>query len=481
MFRNTLFALFAVAVAFSAALGAPTVALAADALNFPALTPDAIAQLVGIGALGFTVQALKEKRGSILTAMRGMVDKLAEEDRDFTDEEQADYAAKEKEVEKLAATIAARQKLEAMEAAADAPDDSVALRAALASAPGANAPGPRKSFENVAEFLSAAAFNPGDERLANLYHERRGDMEMGTGTAGGFAVPEQFRSDIMSVNPQQSIVRPRATVIPAGSPPDSAITIPAMDQTGATPDNVYGGVRVDWTEEGGTKTKSDAKLRQIKLQPHEVSGYITLTDKLLRNWQASGSFVEGQLRGAVSAAEDHAFLNANGVGKPLGLRMAGAAYKVNREQASKILIADIDAMMARILMRGGSPLWIGSQSILPQLQGLVDGEGRRLWSPNAAAGYPGTLAGYPVMYNERSPLLGGAGDLILADLSYYLIKDGSGPFVEAGKATGDFENNRTSIKITWNTDGQPWLTAPFKQEGGYEVSPFLVLDLPSGG
>lgn len=479
MFRNTLFASLAAVVAILAALGAPTVALAADAL--PTIPHDALWQIAGMGGLGFTLQALKEKRGTLLTAMRGLLDKAAAEDRNLSDEEQADFDVKEAEVEKLAASINKLQKFEAMEAAADAPDDSVALRAALANAPGAAAPGPRKSFESLAEFVAAAAFNPNDERLANLYHERRGDMEMGTGTAGGFAVPEQFRSDLMSVSPQQSIVRPRATVIPAGSPPDSAITIPAVDQTGDTPSNVYGGVRVDWTEEGGTKTKSDAKLRQIKLQPHEVSGYITLTDKLVRNWQASGSFVEGQLRGAVGAAEDNAYLNGDGVGKPLGLRMAGAAYKVNREQASKILISDIDAMMARILMRGGSPLWIASQSVLPQLQGLVDGEGRRLWAPNAAAGYPGTLAGYPVMYNERSPLLGGAGDLILADLSYYLIKDGSGPFVEAGKATGDFENNRTSIKITWNTDGQPWLTAPFKQEGGYEVSPFLVLDLPSGG
>jgi hypothetical protein len=42
-----------------------------------------------------------------------------------------------------------------------------------------------------------------------------------------------------------------------------------------------------------------------------------------------------------------------------------------------------------------------------------------------------------------------------------------------------FTENKTVFKIFWNVDGQPWLTAPFRQEGGYEVSPFVLLGLPS--
>lgn len=36
----------------------------------------------------------------------------------------------------------------------------------------------------------------------------------------------------------------------------------------------------------------------------------------------------------------------------------------------------------------------------------------------------------PLIFNERSPVLGNTGDLVLADLSHYVVKDGSGPLIE---------------------------------------------------
>jgi HK97 family phage major capsid protein len=84
------------------------------------------------------------------------------------------------------------------------------------------------------------------------------------------------------------------------------------------------------------------------------------------------------------------------------------------------------------------------------------------------------LMGYPIMWHERSPALGTKGDLTLADLSNYLIKDGSGPFVASSEHV-KFTSNKTVFKIFWNVDGQPWLTAPFTQEGGFVVSPFVTL------
>lgn len=78
-------------------------------------------------------------------------------------------------------------------------------------------------------------------------------------------------------------------------------------------------------------------------------------------------------------------------------------------------------------------------------------------------------------WNNRAPALGSKGDVVLADWSYYLIKDGSGPFVAASEHVL-FQSNKTMIKVFWNVDGAPWLTAPFKEENGYEVSPFVVLN-----
>ena len=77
------------------------------------------------------------------------------------------------------------------------------------------------------------------------------------------------------------------------------------------------------------------------------------------------------------------------------------------------------------------------------------------------------------------PQLGARGDLALVDLSYYLIKDGSGPFIASSEHV-HFTTNKTVIKAFWNVDGAPWLNTPIVQENGDTQSPFVVLDVPSG-
>jgi HK97 family phage major capsid protein len=282
----------------------------------------------------------------------------------------------------------------------------------------------------------------------------------------------------MSVAPQDALVRSRANVIPAGSPPDAGITMPALDQSGDNPGNVFGGMTFSWIEEGGEKPETDAELRGISLVPHEIAGFVTVTDKLLRNWQASAAFLENLMRGGVSAAEDYAFLRGTGNGQPFGALNAPVLKLVNRGTANQISYTDLVGMVAVLLMRGGNPVWSIPQGALPQIAKLKDDNGNYIWIANARDGFAGTLLGYPVRWNNRAPALGSKGDVLLADWSYYLIKDGSGPFVAASEHV-KFTSNKTVIKIFWNVDGAPWMNAPFKEENGYEVSPFVALDVPA--
>ncbi len=292
-------------------------------------------------------------------------------------------------------------------------------------------------------------------------------------------VPTQLRSTIMSVEPQDALVRPRATVIPAGSPPDAAITMPALDQSGANPKNMFGGVEFKWIGEGEEKPETDAKLKSITLTPHEIAGFVTVTDKLLRNWQASGAFVEGLFRGAAAAAEDYAFQRGTGVHQPLGAVNSGAMKFINRALANHVGYADLLNMVSRFLMRGGtSPVWSMPQSALVDIATMVDPEGHYIWKPGAVDGFAGTLLGYPVRWNNRAPQLGTKGDITLVDWSQYLIKDGSGPFVASSEHV-KFTSNQTVIKFFWNVDGAPWLNAPITEENGWEVSPFVGLDVPA--
>lgn len=407
------------------------------------------------------LKALFDKRAGFVQQRQALLDKVIGENRGLTDEERTEQERLAGEIRKMDELVAiARSTLE---------DEG-------REAPPAPEPQPSGTvFREFGDFLQAVRFNPGDQALRRREAPRGSEqrvMSMGVGSAGGFIVPEQFDRMIRQIDPSAAIFRPRAQVIPAGDPPDAAITIPALDQSGAR--GVYSGVVVQWIAEGATKPEAEPKLREIKLEPQEVAAYTVLTDKLLRNSAAAGALVTSLLRKAIIAAEEVAFLRGNGVGQPLGIIGHPASINVARAGAGAIAYVDVVGMYAR-LMPGGRAFWIASQTTLPQLMTMVDAGNHVVWQPNAREGAPGTLLGLPVLLSDRSPILGAQGDLMLVCLDYYLIKDGSGIAIAMSEHPR-FTQNQTIVKAFWNVDGQPWLNSPLLQEDGVStVSPFVVL------
>jgi len=429
------------------------------------------------------LKALREKRAKLVAQLRGIIEAAEGENRDLTAEEQAAFDAAKAEKAALDLRITRIEGVEAAEAVLDQVVPAASRNAAI-QRPAADPA--RREFESMGEFLNAVRFNPGDQRLTFVEgvgaetddNGLQAELRMDNDTQGGFMVPRQLATEIRSVQPQDALVRPRAQVLEAGSPPDASITMPALDQSGANPGNMFGGMTFSWIEEGGDKPETDAEMKGITLTPHEIAGFVTVTDKLIRNWQAATAFIENLMRTGVNAAEDYAFLRGSGNGQPLGALNAPATKYRNRTTTNVVNYDDLVGMVAVLLMRGGSPVWSMSQSVLPQIAKMVDPEGHYIWHPNAREGFAGDLLGYPVRWNNRAPALGTKGDVLLADWSYYLIKDGSGPFVAASEHV-KFLQNKTVIKIFWNVDGAPWMHAPIKEENGYEVSPFVGLDVPA--
>jgi len=419
------------------------------------------------------IQKLMARKSEILAELRSILDAADADERDITEEEETRYNDLETELKAVETDIEdeekreeRRKELERREKEMKKPVNQPPKMAATFRAENP------EEFRNLAEFLHSIRFNPSDRRLYDLYEER--EQSMGVGVEGGFMVPTQFRETLLSVSPQEAIFRPRCTVIPAGDPPDSEISMPALDQGAA--ENMYGGVVFGWVAEGGAKPETDIALKEITWKPHEVAGYTVITDKLLRNWQAASATVEGQFRLAKIGLEDDVFYNGDGVGKPLGLLNSPARIDYARSAANTIAFGDVSGMYAR-LRRGMNAVWIASPTTIPQLVNIADAGSNNLWVQNAAPGLPPSMLGIPVLFSERSVALGTKGDLILADLSHYYIKDGSGPYVAISQHVF-FTSNKTVIKIFWNVDGHSWLQEPIPLEGSTAntVSPFIVLN-----
>jgi len=406
------------------------------------------------------LKALFDKRDVLVGQRKALLDKAINAERLLTEDEEA-------ENKRLAAEI-------------DKMDNLIAYARSLPEQPAGRPAGPEpqpsvREIRDFGELLYLVRFAPHDERLRALNPDRElRDMSMGGGAAvGGALVPEQFGPMLEPIQPEEAVFRPRALVIPSGSPPDAPITLPALNQAGAN--GVFGGVQVTWIAEANEKPQTEPELREIKLEPQEVAAHVVVSDKLLRNAPAAGALVSTLLRGAILAAEDQAFLNGNGVGQPLGVIGHPASINVARAGAGAIAYGDVVNMFAAALMGGSRQIWIGSQTILPQLMNMATPLGQLVWQPSAREGMPMSLLGIPLVLNARSPVLGAQGDLILADLSYYLIKDGS-PLAIAASEHPRFTRNQTIIKGFWNVDGQPWLNGALLLEDGVtQVSPFVVL------
>ena len=334
-------------------------------------------------------------------------------------------------------------------------------------------------FRSMEDFLQTALLSRADPRLHAVISPsgQTRDMAMLPGAAGGFLVPPQFADMLTAITPQDALVRPRATVIPAGISPDASVTFPMLNQSGAL--GVYAGMTGGWVGEGGAKPETQPNLAQMTLTPHEVAAYVDVTDKLLRNNPAGVTqLIQQGFRDTILGVEDVAFISGNGVGRPRGF--LGHASNVNVARAGGGLIgyADVLAMFWRMLKLGSTgPIWIGNPSVLPQLQGMATPLGQLVWQPSAREGLPSLLMGYPFVPNERQPVLGAVGDLMFVNLRYYMIQEGVGLSIKDDQGIGSFDHNVTRIKAFRSVDGQPMLATPLLGEDGVSTfSAFVVLN-----
>jgi len=420
-----------------------------------------------------TLKALLKKKELLAKKMKEFLASIGE--NEMTAEQKEAFAADKAQFENLKSQIALLQDVNL-----DEEEEETTLSAAnKVTAPShqrAGGPEAKKEFSSTEEFMGAILAGARDPRLADCYREYSAEQRMDGGSSGGYAIPPQFRNEIQSTDPASALVRPLAQVIPAGNPPDAEIQIPSLDQDLDEDGNTkfYGGVTVAKVDEGGLKPETGFELKYVTLKPTEIAGYITLTDKLLRNWQAASNWATRLLRGAVAAYEDAQFLT--GVGSPEGMVNSPAAYVETRAGGGAISYDDLAEMFAHFRGNISTARFVASYGAFAKLLRVTgDGGGATNVLDIDKATGQASFWGVPLVRHERMAALGSKGDVMLVDIGSYVIKDGSGPIVEVGYASGQWERNKRSIKITWNVDGRMLQKAPWKDESGYQTSSVVVL------
>ncbi len=325
-------------------------------------------------------------------------------------------------------------------------------------------------FKSLGEVLHAIKYGDKKGRLEHLKAQSTTD-----GASGGYLVPELFSDELLTIGAKQSLIRPHAFVIPAGDFPDAKMNMPALDYSAGQD----GGVSVAWIDEGAEKPETGASFRNVELQPKEVAAFITVNDTLLRNAPAASAIFGQLLTNAIVRAEDRAFINGNGDGKPLGYATADNKGRlvVTRKTANQVSTDDIANMMGAFPAEDlGEAVFIANTTTLPSLIKLQDASGRFIFiQGDLTKGVPSTLMGLPLFLTGMNAPVGQTGDIQLVNLKKYLIKDGSGIYVAMSEHV-KFTSNQTVIKAFRNVDGKPWVNAPYILEGGAtQVSPYVIL------
>src|SRR5205823_3984399 len=177
--------------------------------------------------------------------------------------------------------------------------------------------------------------------------------------------------------------------------------------------------------------------------------------------------------------EDYAFLNGNGVGKPLGAIACPAALSVNRANANQFGLTDAGIMIGKLLP-GWSPkttCWVVHSGVIPQLCTMVSAAAGVGWLQRLNdQSLPMELLGLPVAISENMQALGTAKDVALVDFQHYLIGDRQQVEI-AYSEHFKFTNNQATWRFVCRVDGQPWVrSAVTLSDATSTVSPYVYLN-----
>ncbi|MGE0057015.1 MAG: phage major capsid protein [Dehalococcoidia bacterium] len=352
-------------------------------------------------------------------------------------------------------------------------------RSAAAANP--NAPGKPMDdlgWANIGDF-ARTVFNKGrvnDDRYSKALEVMNAYSSVDPST-GGFLIPETMRSEIYDLVLENSVVRPRASVITMTS---GVQLLPYVDQTTHV-GSVFGGMSFSRVKESGTVTPTEAKFGRVRLDPTKMMGTARVPNELWADAPALSTWLMAALPRGIAFFEDIDFLTGDGASEPLGVQNSGAAITVSAETgqgASTIVVENVLNIYARCLPQSlGSAVWLANPTCFPQLMQLsiaVGTGGAPVMLVNAAAGAPMTLLGRPLILTEKVPALGSAGCLGLYDFGFYLIGDRQALSVESSEHSR-FSNDETELKAIVRNDGRPWIQSAITPVNGSTLSPFVLL------
>ena len=231
-------------------------------------------------------------------------------------------------------------------------------------------------------------------------------LQEGVDADGGYLVPEEYDSRLIETLEEENIMRGLATVITTSG--QHKINIAMSDPAAA------------WIEEGGALNFGDSKFAQVLLDAHKLHVAVKITEELLYDnaFKLENHILEAFGK-ALANAEEDAFLNGDGTGKPTGIfnkKEGGTFLKEVTGIKSDDLIDLIHALKRPYRKKAA---FIMNDKTISLVRKLKDNNGAYIWQPSYQEGEPNRVLGYPVYTSAFAP----ENAIAFGDYSYYNIGD----------------------------------------------------------
>lgn len=344
------------------------------------------------------ISEMIKNRADLVGQMRNFVDTHEDKSGKLSAEDAAAYAKMETEFEQLSDAISRQQRADAREAELAKPVNSPITGKPYVM--GAQSEEKKGRASDAYKKAMLTAMRTNFRQISDVLSE-------GVDADGGYLVPIEYDRRLIDVLEEENIMRSLATKITTSG--GHKINIAATKPAAA------------WIEEGGALTFGDATFSQILLDAHKLHVAIKVTEELLYD-NAFGleNYIITQFGKALANAEEDAFLNGDGSGKPTGLFAATGGGTVAGTLSAAIKSDDmLDLVYALKRPYRKNASFIMNDKTLAQLRKLKDNNGAYIWQPSYQAGEPDKVLGYTVHTSAYAP----ENAIAFGDYSYYNIGD----------------------------------------------------------
>lgn len=347
------------------------------------------------------IMELRDKRIKLWEEAKNFLDSHTDEDGKLSAEDVAAYEKMEADVVEMKKAIDRLERQAAIDRELDKPTSKPITNQPENAKP---AGGFRATDEYKQDMLTAMR-----TRFRNISNV----LQEGNDQQGGYLVPVEYDNRLIDVLNEENIMRSLATKITTSG--EHKINIAATKPAAA------------WIEEGGALTFGDATFDQIMMDAYKLHVAIKVTEELLYDaaFNLEGYIID-QFGKALANAEEDAFLNGDGKGKPMGVFDTTNGGQYNTTTSTANISADDIINLVYTLKRPyrKSAAFITNDKTLASLRKLKDNNGAYLWQPALTAGEPDRLFGYAIHTSQFAPeAAAGKSAMAFGDFSYYNIGD----------------------------------------------------------